>query len=237
MICTCGKNLNECPFWSSVYADIPLKGHLKVYRRKLDLILGRHRYFDHDGHLIDPREYLALNEKIYENIYRESGGKAIFDSSKYPNRAELLLKSDKLKLVFVHLVRDGRGVVWSLKKRYGGFWRAMFYWAKLNLSIDMISRRNDVDYVFVRYEELVRNPERVLDAILRRVGLSFEPGILDYRSKEHHQADGNELRLDLTNNKIKEDLAWKENLTWLEKSVFAVFFGWLNLYYRLRKSV
>ena len=53
---------------------------------------------------------------LYEAIVEVTGKAAVADSSKKPNRAFALAQSERLELKVLHLVRDGRGVVWSQLK-------------------------------------------------------------------------------------------------------------------------
>jgi len=236
-ICTCGKSLSKCPFWQEVFKNIPNKlqfstPKLEIHRKKIDFLLNRKRYVfaSAKAKKVDLERYLKLNEKIYENILTVSGKKIVFDSSKDVERANVLLASDKLEVILLHLVRDGRGVSYSYKRKYGGIISPMLRWALKNLKIEILKRRYPQKFVFLRYEDFCRNPEKEIEKILKKIGLDFEPQMLNFRNKTHHQVGGNRLRF-YKNQEIKENILWKKQLPIFDKIIFHILFGWLNKYY------
>lgn len=236
--CTCGKSLNDCSFWKKVFQNIDLKDSLEICRTKIDFLLNRKKYFDaYHRCPINIKKYIELNEKIYENILKHSGKKLVFDSSKHPQRAELLLDSDKLDITILHLVRNGKGVSWSYRDKGGNIFKSMYLWLITNLKIEIIKRRNKVKYIFIRYEDFVKNPELILDSILKKAGLCFEPEMMNFRNKEHHQVGGNVLTRLGKESKIRGNFQWKKQMPLFYKLIFNLFFDWLNLIYKNRKSL
>jgi len=234
-ICSCKRCVLDCSFWKCVKDEICFPNGLAVFRKKIDFLLGRKKYIYNDKEKrkkpVNIEEYLEINEKIYERILKCSGKSVIFDSSKEVNRAELLLFSKKLDIVLVHLVRDGRGVMWSYKRKYGGVFSPLWRWVGGNLKVEILKKRNKkLKVVFIRYEDLVRNPKKEVMKILKEVNLSFEPSMLRFRAHPQHQFSGNRMRF-LSEEKIEEDLSWKKNLTFKDLVVFFILGGWLNKFY------
>ena len=64
----------------------------------------------------DLRAYTDLLERLSDAIRQVAGGSAIVDSSKHASTAFLLRRVGGLRLRIVHLVRDSRGVAYSLLK-------------------------------------------------------------------------------------------------------------------------
>ena len=54
--------------------------------------------------------------------------------------------------------------------------------------------------------------------------------MLDFRSGHIHQVEGNRLRFQFTG-KLEEDLGWQVSLRWRDRLCYALFGGWLNLFY------
>lgn len=240
IFCTCQKTLATCPFWQKVFQSIPQAlqisdSKLAIHQKKIDFLFNRKRYFFVADKIkkVDLEKYLKLNEKVYENILTYSGKKIIFDSSKDVDRAKALLDSGQLEIIFLHLVRDGRAVSYSYKRKYGGVITPMIRWALRNLKIEILKRRHPEKFIFMRYEDFCKNPKQEIKKILQRIGLDFEPQMLNFREKTHHQAGGNRLRF-TQDEKIREDLAWQTQLPLLDKIIFNLLFGWLNLYYRIK---
>ena len=92
---------------------------------------------------------------------------------------------------FIHVIRDGRDVVCSMRQHPDRRW-VDGAWVKVHrpLSLDQYARRwvldteagmahrGDPRYLEVRYEDLVQDPGRVLDDLLRDLGETFDPTIL-----------------------------------------------------------
>lgn len=237
LICTCGKTVIDCPFWKKVFSKIKPNFTFRVHREKLDFLLNRKRFFEFfEGkinRLINCKEYIKMHEKIYQNVLSVSGKQVIVDSSIDPDRAELLLNSDKLDIVVLHLVRDGRAVTWSYKRK-GSAIDGRSRWLFKNLKIELMKKRNKFKSIFVGYEDFCRNPKRCLTRILKIVGLVFEPGMLNFGDKEHHQIGGNRARF-VKDSKIELDTSWRKEILLREKLRFNLLCGWLNLIYKYKK--
>jgi len=230
-VCACGEKISNCPFWKKVLENIDCSLKLDVRRNGINSFLGVDKYIFKNGEAVSIKDYLKSNEKIYENILKFSDKEFIVDSSKQSDRAELLSRSKKLNIIFLHLVRDGRGVMWSYKKKYKKTLFPIFLWLFTNLKAEIIKKRNkNIRMIFLRYEDLVDNPEKELARILKTIGLSFEKGMLNFSRVEQHQIAGNRLRL-RKDREIKKDLSWKENLSWFDLFLFYLIAGFLNKYY------
>ena len=77
----------------------------------------------------------------------------------------------------VHLVRDGRDVACSMSKRCGSMYHSASHWL-YNVSAS-VKYRGDERYLEVKYEDLVSDPEAVLEVICHHVGIEFEVGMLE----------------------------------------------------------
>ncbi len=92
---------------------------------------------------------------------------------------------------FIHVIRDGRDVVCSMRQHPDRRW-VDGAWVKVHrpLSLDQYARRwvldteagmahrGDPRYLEVRYEDLVQDPAGVLEGLLQRLGESFDPAML-----------------------------------------------------------
>jgi hypothetical protein len=92
----------------------------------------------------------------------------------------------------VHVIRDGRDVVVSHRKRFG-YWSAVkcaMKWPRYIRVARAAGRALPPErYHEVRYEEAVREPEKTLRALFEFLGEPWEPGVLDYGDKQHDVAD------------------------------------------------
>jgi len=236
-LCACGKKPSRCSFWGDILKKVDFE-NLKIRRRKIDFILNKDKYYikktSRRESLKDLIDWLKNNELIYREILEKSRAEIIVDSSKNPDRAELLAKNRSIKLVILHLVRDGRAVAWSYIKKYHKASPYMWKWFASNIKAEILRRRNNSKYIFVRYKDLVINPERVIKKILHQVDLEYESKMLHFRHFTHHEVGGNRMRLS-GSEEIKEDVNWKQKMPKRYKIMFNLLFGWLNLIYKNRR--
>jgi hypothetical protein len=91
----------------------------------------------------------------------------------------------------VHVIRDGRDVVVSHRKRFG-YWSAVkcvVKWPRYIHTARAAGRSLPADRYFeLRYEDAVREPEKALRALFEFLGEPWEPGVLDYADKQHDVA-------------------------------------------------
>ena len=92
----------------------------------------------------------------------------------------------------------------------------------------------DRPHSVVRYEELVRNPEQVLDSLMRQLGLSFDPRQLEWASQVRHNVGGNGMRRSHSS-ELKLDEKWRDHFTLLQK--LAIDAGTLLGRYPFARSV
>ena len=119
--CSCGQKCNSCPFWSRVkeaflneFSEADFKKLKKIqngYERKAlaPLILLFNRFFPTKNYKLYKKQLSAL----YNAIATVNNRAVFIDSSKNPFRAYVLKQIFKENLYLLHLVRDGRGALWS----------------------------------------------------------------------------------------------------------------------------
>lgn len=240
--CACGKSFSDCGFWKNVvdYQDDFYKSQVYgVYRSKKDFLFNKNNYFlktkNKEGFSIN--DYITGSKEMFKKTLQASGAEVVVDSSKNTDRVELLAKDKDIEPIILHLVRDGRGVVWSYfrknidkKKRFPYMWK----WFVMNIKAEFLRKRNNMPYVFINYSGLINNPEAELKKIIKKTGLDYEPSMLKFRRSEHHQAAGNRMRMGGSED-LKEDMEWKKKLSLKHKLIFNLLFGWLNFYYKIKK--
>ncbi|MCB1003163.1 MAG: sulfotransferase [Acidimicrobiales bacterium] len=164
-------------------------------RMVADLIVGSHRYAESIGRFLTPtmvREQVEaapydvaeIVTALYAEVARVAGVALAGDKS--PNDLQFLrvLVDDGFFNVVkvVHIVRDVRDVMVSMHKlgwiprlRYGypRFWSADNVFAANRLS------GAPERYHFLRYEDLVRDPEGELTKVCEHLGVAFDPAMVD----------------------------------------------------------
>jgi len=227
-------------FWQKVFSNIDWKQNLKVHQTKFNFLANSNKYFysiNHDSpsklSLVNNKDYAKKSDILYHNINSLSNKPYILDSSKEVPRGELIAKYSHLNVTILHMVRDGRAVMWSYKKKTGNIfkWSVLFKWAFTNIKIEIMKKRlKNTQVILIRYEDLIENPEKEITKILSKFNLDFKPEILEFNKQERHQIGGNRMKLK-KEIKLEKDLSWLKNLSYIEIKLFNLIFGWLNRKY------
>jgi hypothetical protein len=251
--CSCGAKYDDCTFWSSVdhvarerIGDRSHRDREKVLRR-VERISSL------------PALILGILPRSWRRSYRDQvraeadaiaavgGQTSILDSSKSAReaagRALALGSVAGISVKMIHLVRDGRAVLWSalrgdnVKLAEGvegerarvpfALFRAVFGWMLANLVASVTPRLKHRGQVLrVRYEDLVTEP----DAQLERIGSFLGRDLSDVRRKIRegesfpvgHNTGGNRMRRGGAV-KLRIDREWERRLPPLDRAVFWVF--------------
>jgi len=214
--CSCGEPAGACPYWSAVraaYEGIASTAEL----RKGEAAYDSWRALPRVGlaRLLGSRRLRAHVERLralVETIATASGKPVVIDSSKGAPRGlcYAFARSDRFDVRFLHLVRDGRGVVGSRKTREvrvsptGEFnphavTRYSALWVFANLAFVLLFGLRRDRYLRLRYEDFTRDPGGTLARLCRFVGVDPAP-LLEHLERGGdfpivHVVAGNRLRL------------------------------------------
>lgn len=225
--CGCGRLFQECPVWNDVtvatfgsWAEVHPQWILshRGGRRMLPLMLlpcGRRfaasRY----------AEYLAILERLYQSIQETTGARVIVDSSKGPVYEYMLGLIPGIELYVLNLVRDPRGVQYSLIRRQqeGDPWyvnhsvkRSSLAWVGKNLlhEVQTIPRRRRS--LRMRYESFIDDPPVALERVLRLID---EPRLAipdisqgTVELQQNHIMGGSPHRREFGKTQLRHDDAW-----------------------------
>ncbi|MFL5798038.1 MAG: sulfotransferase family protein [Actinomycetota bacterium] len=133
-------------------------------------------------------DFAEAVRRVYA-LYAEAHGKTRYGDKTPPFLMHLpLLAREFPEARFVHLVRDGRDVVLSLREQRfapSSFAGAAEYWAsRVRRGRGAGQRLGPDRYREVRYEDLVADPERELRRLCEFVELDFRPEMLAYRQED-----------------------------------------------------
>jgi hypothetical protein len=191
-------------------------------------------------------------DRLYPAIY-EVGGGAIVDSSKHASTAFLLRRVPSVRLRVVHLVRDSRGVAFSLLKKIrrpevvdgeAFMFRASashsaLEWVAFNTLFHLLGLLGTPTKT-VRYESLVGSPRETLTAILTSEGreiteeLPFLVGTRVTLGVDHTVA-GNPMRFERGSFELKADQEWRTSMRPRDRRITtALTWPLLELYGYLR---
>ncbi len=228
--CSCGERLPACPFWREVFGLLESRlGTLepaaaaRVTRRAEAGVLPGSRLADRYG---------RLWRATFDAIKQVSGARVVVDSSKSTRKCmqRLSLLGSRVapgRLAVIHLVRDPRGVLWSIRRGSnraleagrdpripGGACRGLLGWSVANALTDVIAYARDLPLCRVRYEELVSEPLSTLARLGSVIGLDvgsrMEHLLGGAPLSPGHGVSGNRMRRGgATRLVLKPDVEWR----------------------------
>jgi sulfotransferase family protein len=239
-LCGCGAHFRDCEFWTevgsqafggwdSVDADeiLRLKQQVTRYRHVPWLLAPRLRpaFFKN---LTSYAEYMV---HLYRAVAKVSGCRVIVDNSHDVPPALLLRRMPGIRSHIIHLVRDSRGVAFSVSKhvlrseatttrtymdRFSPT-ESSGYWLVANLLYHVIPR-HFLPRVRVHYESLVAAPAPQIVRIAAFLGLQLsaeEVSTLNDESipvTQNHMISGNPHRLGRTHVEVRLDEEWRTKM-------------------------
>ena len=235
-----GKDLFKSPY--DLHLGYPLATNVvdkthqtEMYKVKRKLILGL-RYLQLTHGVMLPRfllnsihQSLSNNFMLYDVIREVRNAEIVVDSSKdYMKGAGLYLKAPS-NVRIILLSRDGRGVLYSNLKRNHPLHRSVNGWKRYyERALPILEKNVNPQHIFpVKYEELVKSPERVVRAICAFIGIEYESEMLNYAMADHHTTNGNNMRMS-RNNEIRADIGWTQKLRLADQQYFKKIAGHLN---------
>ena len=253
--CACGRRVGSCDHWTAVRAALEEADPSFDPREyvRLEERIGRRGWRWSASEPTDAlRRYGRQTLAVYSAIRTVSGASVIVDSSKSPERAIALSRVLASRLRLVHLVRDPRGVAWSLLKPLARddasgvhrelpprpAWRTSLRWSWVNAEADLASRRFPAERrATVRYEDLTADPARVLDVVGRVIEVDLGVVAKRLESGEEftagHQVAGNRLRMQ-GSIRLRADTEWRERLAPRDRAVVRALAGPLMWRYGYR---
>lgn len=234
--CSCGRAVRDCPFWKELASRTAAAGHacdlgdLDTYFHApanplLDALLrARLR-----GPLFEGLRDLAIralpgadrelgrllerNRVLADVICEIQGGRVLLDASKDELRLKFLIGSGLFNLRVIHLVRDGRGVANSFRKRSDfPIAKGAASWRRAHEAFARLIRALPAQAVHaLRYEDLVSDTGAALASVHAFLGLAPHDLPDDFRAGEHH-VFGNPMRLSATS-EIRLDESWRADLS------------------------
>lgn len=243
--CSCDAPLRECGFWGPVIEEIFGKCEFVERVKTYYSIQLAHeswrnwRFLGMKGWMArgPGGEYVDLSRRMLMAIQRRMGPeeKFLVDSSKtaYMSvyRPQCLARTEACDIHVIHLVRDCRGVVWSIKRGLNrdlekgvgkpaqfAVLRAILGWSLANVAANRLREFFPENrYLRIRYEDLTSRTEDVLKKIGQFLGVQFESEIMQTEEGvDTHQIGGNRIRFRKMI-QIAADKEWEASLGWCPK--------------------
>jgi hypothetical protein len=261
-ICTCGKRLDvlyvdtpdeACPFWSSVrreWVERTDRDSIESYPKLQNDFELKKRWprllYEKRRPSAPFRSYARLTRTFFESIRAVSGKPIIVDSSKSPARALAFGMIPGIDLYVVHFVRDGRGVITSLRKTFKKdlqagimwdhkghpMWKTVVRWTVLNLASEWVcTQLGPKRTMRLRYEDFVADPKAALERIGSLIGLDLKDVAIAASSGKPmhagHNIGGNRTKKSGTITLRPNAEEWRTALSPTEQRLSWMLMGWL----------
>lgn len=243
--CACGAPVRSCPVWGAVVRDLEENGHcpdpaaVDAYRDRMTegrALLSPFVPWKLPGARKRLARFQALLGMAYRSIRERTGSRVVVDSSKNPAYARILLGTPGIDLYLVHLVRDARGVAFSLEKKRQrpgtrkpselldrrGAALGSTLWSAANVLTESL-RDQAAGYVRVRYRDFVRTPDEEVARVLASLGPVAGSSAYEDRVRHlnggtvpldvQHVLAGNHVRDEIGRLDLEEDLEWRQALS------------------------
>jgi hypothetical protein len=244
--CSCGQPFYSCSFWQEVGA-LAFNGWHRVdlesvfagqaesprfkYAREASLAPAFLKPPFVKGSQSRIEALTLLYMQLYSAISQVSGCPVVVDASKHASLLSKLRRHKPLDITVIHLIRDSRGVAYSWAKmqrrpesenptsfmdKFSVAHSAML-WNTYNASFCSL-RRSDIKYLRVRYEDLMRAPERWLREIAKLARIASEAQAFTFLGDGYanlmrsHCIAGNPMRFQSGRLAIHEDDEWRSVL-------------------------
>lgn len=226
--CSCGNNVHTCSYWSSIMKnwqelnthesiDQTITKAFKIENFKSSLAWFK-IVFNYPFQSNYFKNYLKGKYNFFKAIKEESGKSVVVDISKNPLRAYALSKHPNIDLRVIHLVRDGRGVSYSIMKKSNRkqkpFWRAALYWVFINRVSNFVFKKIEKSGL-IKYEDLIKNPTDTLAKISKITDVDLQTVMakseFNVAQEESHIMAGNILRKSKSI-KLKMDVEWQQKM-------------------------
>ena len=239
--CDCGLELRECPKWKHVFRQLVDQG-LEQGKEAERIMRSVEHVQNIWTWLFWPivrlgrwGTYCQLMRGLFDAIYAAQNKPLLVDSSKSAyrcaGRVAALKCVCKFQVKVIHLVRDGRAVIWShlrrppLNRRRAVSVRVVFGWIFGNLLATlmggMLLRRHE--YLRVRYEDLMKNTAEELDRIGKFLGLDFSDisdQVVNNATVETRHSTGGNRGVKGSIVRIQPDLEWQARLPRMPRLLF-----------------
>jgi hypothetical protein len=254
--CTCGNYLYNCPFWNDVsntYTELSGQSYEQIlkliekseswnsskFRMVLILLqlLGNSKLFRYTSHFSDGIKnqwnMARANLTLFRAIREISDKPVVIDSSKKPIRLKSLYLAEPKNFRLIHLVRDGRAVIWSyMRSKKFSIEEAADIWKMANINTLLMAVSIPKNQkIRVKYEDLCCTPSKVIQDILTFLNLEQVKRMTFLHKNEAHFVGGNLMRFRKEENTIVLDEQWRNNLTQKDLVRFKYRAGWLNRYF------
>lgn len=257
--CTCGALFADCSAWQKIFNEA-FNGIEQIDTEEISRLQKKTRsmVLPHYFGLLEDKvfkkrtsPYLNKLEKLYHTIQTTTDSKVIVDSTKASWYGYALGLLPSIDLYIVHIVRDPKGVCYSLEQRKcQGELESQWYnplhaslsWNLKNYGVETLLSSSPERYLRINYESFMQTPQTIIKQILNLIGeevteLPFTDRSTVKMSMDHIVTGSPSSRSDLGTVKLKLDERWKKDMKSIDRSIVNMFtFALQEKYYNNRQE-
>lgn len=163
-----------------------------------------------------------------------TGCRVVVDASKSWQQLLLLQMSGLFDLKVIHLVRDGRAVVASYRRKSGGLWTGVLRWLGTSMVAPVLRTRfTGASWLELSYEALASHPEPSLRRVCRFLGCDYGHQMLNYRQHRWIGIGGNRMSR-RSDEEITLDDSWRDAFSLLDRLAVELATWPVNRHYGYR---
>lgn len=235
-LCTCNEQMDDCPIWSNINFETTdnVPKH-ESFGESLRILINLLNPFERWTRF---RVATGNNRAVYQQIFREASREKtklrfVVDSSKDPRRLYELVNDPEIgleRLAVIHLIRDGRGYVYSYQKserlkggrELRGTWICLVEWIVVNLLARRLIKKYKIPAFTMSYDRFAENTDEVLAELGTFLGfdLGAETLIDRINATTYHNIHGNPIRQGKIT-EIRRDVKWQTFFSPLKRSVLS----------------
>lgn len=241
--CTCGTSFADCPAWQEIF-DRAFNGANKIDTAQMSHLQKKARLLvlPHYLKLLKDRVfrqkltvYLTNLAKLYQTIQTTTGSKVIVDSTKASWYGYVLGLLPSIDLYVVHVVRNPKGVCYSLQQHKNkgeapSQWynplSASLSWNLKNYAVELLLNSRQKPYLRINYEDFVTHPQKAVQQILELLDekvteLPFVSKSQVKMTTDHLVTGSPSSRSETGIVSLKLDEKWKRNMVFRDKLIIS----------------
>lgn len=250
-LCGCGERFSQCPFWREVgeRAFGGWESDLIAKVAAMQLAVARQRFIPRHLSPVQGEvfrrvvgDYRGVYAELYRAIATTAGVRVVVDASKWPAQA-LALSGGGIDLRVIHMIRDVRGVAWSMSKRdvsrpqatrgpemmfNRGLVSAATRWSVCQAEVDAV-RMTGTRVATVDYEPLARQPRAEVSRALQALDLPVTEAQLGHLGEgeaklgRSHGLSGNPSRFTDGVTLLRVDEEWRTQMSKPRQAMLGLF--------------
>jgi hypothetical protein len=185
---------------------------------------------EHEHNVKKYKEAISNSLILFDCIASTTNKKYVVDSTKNPIRLKALYKMRPKFIKVIYLVRDGRAVVASGKRRNNEtIEKNSKIWVRANQNTQYVLKSIPEKQILnLRYEDLCDNLTSIVDSVFSFIGVDTVK-IGELKLDNYHGIPGNPwLYKSKKMIRIKKDVRWKNELTNNDLTIFNKIAGKMN---------